>query len=171
MTDSQPIASCITDKSFTYYCGGRGIFMVNMKVLPFLKPLEKQSILPFARSTTFLQILRPMPIPSVLISEEPVTPSVSSSLPKRVNSLCLPLSLIPWPLSRICTSSNCFQQSYLAKIVTGLQNENLRAFLTRLTSTCLRRIQSPQISSGNGNLCWFAQRLKSCAVKVEGWLK
>lgn len=82
--------------------------MVNMKVLPFLKPLEKQSILPFARSTTFLQILRPMPIPSVLISEEPVTPSVSSSLPKRVNSLCLPLSLMPWPLSRICTSSNCF---------------------------------------------------------------
>ena len=71
----------------------------------------------------------------------------SSNFPNSQNSFYMSSGFIPRPLSIICTLSFYSPVSQLVLTRTGLPQENLRAFLIRLTRTCFNRRWSP-ISEG-----------------------
>lgn len=73
-------------------------FMVKLKVVPLPIPSDSTLTVPPDRSTIYLTIVNPKPIPSLLIS------AVRYNLPKRVKSFGKSYYAMPEPVSRTCTN-------------------------------------------------------------------
>ena len=78
----------------------------NLKVLPCPRPSDSTPIVPPLYSTIFLTIMRPSPMPGLLIS------AVRCNLPNLLKSLGKSYCAIPTPVSLICTMRR-FSGAYL----------------------------------------------------------
>ena len=139
--------SAVTGSLYSISIWGVSIMcMLNTKVEPWPSPAEKHSMAPPSFSTIYLQMNKPIPIPSLFTFFSVL---FSSSLPKSENIFSIFVLLMPLPLSTTWTTSLSLKGSKPALILTHYLKENLSAFLVRLTSTCLRRIWSPYSLGGS----------------------
>ena len=128
--------------------------MVKLKVVPLPTPSDSTLTVPPDRSTIYLTIVKPKPMPSLLIS------AVRYNLPKRVKSLGKSYFAMPVPVSRTCTdkyfSSSSTPGFREAMISINPCFVNFIALRMRLIKTYFNRRSSP-IKRGTR----FEQELRS----------
>ena len=129
-----------------------------MKQLPLFTPSEFALIVPPFCSTSCLQIWRPKPIPSELIS------AVRYSFPNFEKSYLRSNLFIPIPVSLTLAQSKEVCLSYHISTLILPLGVNLRAFLIKFMSSCYRRVTSPN-SKGSFSSFSFCNKSERFSTK------
>ena len=107
--------------------------MLKKKVLPWLTPSDMAVMRPSQRSTIYLTMRRPIPLPDELWS------AVLNFLPNYLNKLGSWFWEMPMPLSLTQTNKVSVASSKLTEILIEPLLVYWSAFFARLTSTCSNR--------------------------------